>query len=455
MLLQVTKAQELSQFYTKRWKETKLGEIVKTLPNAIFSASSLLEAKKAGARYALLGIPEDIGPRANGGRGGCRGAWSAFLSHFLNQQSNYFLSGENLLVVGCIPCDDLCADAEHIPENTEAQEYWRALCSRLDERVYPVIAALVAYGYIPIVIGGGHNNAYPIIKGTAYGLSLASLPELSLEEHPLIKVAFGQSGSTLGETLAKRPLSAPKAAFQLAMALEYLTSSGGEQPAISISDSICAEEISLAEAVRRHLQQSKPTQANSQYLGPLDDGGQHFLPISVVNCDPCGDFRALEGRHSGNPFSYAKLARYLKNYCLVNYHEDLNSANMLAYMRAQGVRAFSYESVFIRHEFSYADTLDFIIQLMGSSKDMIGLELDLHSIAHMGADRGSIWGLSLEEAAFYVHAMSASLPIVYAHFPEGAPSLVDGGAQSIGQGLALLVSTFIKGCEHCGRSRFA
>ena len=55
MLLQVTKAQELSKFYTKRWNEKKLGEVVKTLPNGVFSASSLLEAKQAGAKYALLG----------------------------------------------------------------------------------------------------------------------------------------------------------------------------------------------------------------------------------------------------------------------------------------------------------------------------------------------------------------------------------------------------------------
>lgn len=453
MLLQVMKAQELSQFYTKRWNETKLGEIVKTLPNGVFSSSSLAEAKRAGAKYALIGIPEDIGPRAAGGRSGCRGAWFAFLKHFLSQQSNYFLNGENLLVAGCIQCNDLLEDAEHIPENTDKQEYWRALCSRLDERVYPVIAALVAYGYTPIIIGGGHNNAYPIIKGVAYGLSLASLPGLSLEEHPLIKVAFGQGSSALGESLANRPLTAEKAASNLAMALENLTSGAIGNKEISISDSICAEEISLAEAVRRHLQQSGQATAKSENLGPLDDGGQHFLPISVVNCDPQGDFCALEGRHSVNPFSYAKLARYLNNYCLVNYHESCNSANMLSYMRAQGVRAFSYESIFVRREFTYADTLDFVIQLMSSSKDLVGLELDLSSIANMPSGALSPYGISLQEAAFYVHAMSASLPLIYAHFPEGAPSLASDGERIVGKSLALLTSTFVKGCEHCNRSR--
>ncbi|MGM9991838.1 MAG: arginase family protein [Candidatus Bruticola sp.] len=446
MFLQVMKAQNLSEFYTKRWNETKLGEVVKTLPGAKLCASSLIEARQAGARYAILGIPEDIGPRANGGRSGCTGAWKAFLKYFLSQQSNCFLTGEELLIVGSIDCEDLLHEADCIPENEDEQNYWRAICSRLDERVYPVIAALVAYGYAPIVIGGGHNNAYPIIKGVAYGLSLSSLQGISLEDHPLIKLACGQENSPLGESLANRPLKSEEAASKLALALDGLASGAIGDKQFSISDSICAEEISLAEAVRRHLQQSAETSTGPELnLGPLDDGGQHFIPISVVNCDPHGDFRALEGRHSGNAFSYAKLARYLNNYCLVNYHESYNSANMLSYMRAQGVRAFSYESVFVRHEFSYAETLDFVVQLMGSSKDHIGLELDLDAIANMPSSAASPYGISLSEAAFYTHAISAALPVIYAHFPEGAPCLAIGGDRIVGKGLALLVSTFVKG----------
>ena len=29
-------------------------------------------------------------------------------------------------------------------------------------------------------------------------------------------------------------------------------------------------------------------------------------PVAAVNCDPHADFRRAEGRHSGNPFRYAK-----------------------------------------------------------------------------------------------------------------------------------------------------
>nr|WP_233167177.1 arginase family protein [Pedobacter sp. ASV2] len=33
--------------------------------------------------------------------------------------------------------------------------------------VFPIIEKIVAAGKVPIVIGGGHNNAYPIIKGSS------------------------------------------------------------------------------------------------------------------------------------------------------------------------------------------------------------------------------------------------------------------------------------------------
>lgn len=443
MLLNVFKPQDVREYYSVRTGETKIGEEIKTLPNGVFCAKSLNEARQAGARFALFGIPEDIGPRANCGRGGAADGWKAFLKYFLNQQSNCFLSGRDILLVGSIDCQDLQEASFKVPEREEKLTYLRALCARLDERVFPIAAALTAYGYIPVVIGGGHNNAYPLIKGTALGLSLATLPVNVLEDHPLIKLAFGNSEFCLGESLANRPLQENGTAVsRLASALDDLAA--GSSEGISISDSICDEEISLAEAVRRHLQLNGSSANEQAPSGPVDDCGWQFAPISVVNCDPHGDFRALEGRHSGNPFSYAKLGRYLENYCLVNYQESFNSANMLAYMRAQGVRAFSYESVYIRREFSFSDTLDFVIRLMLSSGRPAGIELDADAVAGMPSSASSPCGITLEDAGYYLHSMASSLPVVYAHFPEAAPSLAPDGERIAGKGLAMLVSTFIK-----------
>ncbi|HEY4335861.1 MAG TPA: arginase family protein, partial [Puia sp.] len=45
--------------------------------------------------------------------------------------------------------------------------------------VEPLIRMITTAGKIPIVIGGGHNNAYPLIKGAAKGLHKAGLTPLA------------------------------------------------------------------------------------------------------------------------------------------------------------------------------------------------------------------------------------------------------------------------------------
>ncbi|MBQ7528407.1 arginase family protein [bacterium] len=453
MFLQVLRAQDIFALCVKRWNEIKLGEVIQTLDGGIFNDDTLEKAYNNGARYALIGIPEDIGPRANGGRTGAQSCWRAFFKYFANQQSNCFLQGREILAVGSIRCRDLQEESIRIPEGADKLNYLRGLCARLDERIFPVIATLIAYGFIPIIIGGGHNNSYPIIKGVALGLSLARLHRDILREHPLVRLAFGENGFALGQNFNKRPLVISKNAAKLAEALDNINSGRSREAKNAMSDSICPEEMSLAEAVRHHLRKANEMDEETNRLGPVDDSGQHFFPISVVNCDPYGEFMALEGRHSGNSFSYAKLARYLDHYCLVYYHEDYNPSNMLTYMHEQGVRAFSYDSVFIRREFGSSETLDFVRKLMLSTSEPIGIELDLDSIEDIPTSESTPYGIPASEAAYYIHLLSSTLPAVYCYLPEGAPSLATDGERKVGKMLALLVSAFIKGhnwqCQNC------
>src|SRR5690606_2564127 len=44
-------------------------------------------------------------------------------------------------------------------------EELRSHVGYIDETVYPLINKIAAAGKIPIVVGGGHNNCFPIIKG--------------------------------------------------------------------------------------------------------------------------------------------------------------------------------------------------------------------------------------------------------------------------------------------------
>ena len=72
--------------------ETKLGEMV-----CGSTASEDIETmiKNTTARYIIFGIAEDIGVKANLGKGGADSSWFSFLDSFLNIQSNDFLSGHN------------------------------------------------------------------------------------------------------------------------------------------------------------------------------------------------------------------------------------------------------------------------------------------------------------------------------------------------------------------------
>ncbi len=136
--------------------ETKLGERVTHLGQwETISTDSL---KRSSTRFVLLGIPEDIGVRANYGIGGADTAWKPTLKAFLNLQQNPFLNGEDVLVLGEF----------EIPENPSADVIeLRNSVKEIDNLVFPVIQTIISAGKIPIVIGGGHNNCYPIIKGTS------------------------------------------------------------------------------------------------------------------------------------------------------------------------------------------------------------------------------------------------------------------------------------------------
>jgi formiminoglutamase len=54
------------------------------------------------AQYVLVGIPEDIGIRANFGRPGAASAWDSALRSIANIQHNRFCKGSQIIVLGQI-----------------------------------------------------------------------------------------------------------------------------------------------------------------------------------------------------------------------------------------------------------------------------------------------------------------------------------------------------------------
>jgi formiminoglutamase len=159
---------DISEITRTRLGEVKIGQKVANCHQN--SLDELLQ--DPGKRFVILGIQEDIGVRANFGRRGAHTAFLPALESFLNQQSNSFFSGDEVIVAGSLYTDDLMRDAEHLnPRIPHDLEVLRRFTSEIDQRLSPVISKIVGANKIPVVIGGGHNNAYGNIKGTSEVLS--------------------------------------------------------------------------------------------------------------------------------------------------------------------------------------------------------------------------------------------------------------------------------------------
>lgn len=292
--------------------ETRLGEEI-----------SLSETENT--RYELIGIPESIGVRANYGIGGTETAWEAFLKVFLNLQSNRFLSGEKIYLSGCFDFPDKAGLS--ISELRKEVE-------KIDKQVSKKIYETVSAGRTPIIIGGGHNNAYGNIKGS------------------------------------------------------------------------------------------------SQALG---------MPLSVINFDAHADFRKLEGRHSGNGFSYAYSEGYLKRYSIFGVQKSFVSEFMLDSFD-QNIQALFFDE--IRPENFNTTISNSLTHCQGLP---LGIEMDLDAIENVLSSAASPVGFSVSQAMDFIKCTKNIEQVVYLHLCEGAAALSDGRSYpGIGKLLAELVMEFMR-----------
>ncbi len=194
--LKVYQKQELLSFTKTRRFETKIGECIQTLPGGVWQ-EGLLE--KTDARFVLLGIPEDIGVKANRGIGGADTAWNPFLQAFLNVQSNDFLQGTDVLLLGHLDFSEMAGLIENNAQKQEEKiEAYRHAVSTVDDAVEYLVKQITQAGKIPLLVGGGHNNAYGCIKGAAKGLNkagllpIAQINAINLDAHADYRPAEGR-----------------------------------------------------------------------------------------------------------------------------------------------------------------------------------------------------------------------------------------------------------------------
>ncbi|RNC87269.1 MAG: arginase [Winogradskyella sp.] len=148
--------------------EIKFGEHVQLMNNFtnIYDAIESMDVD-----YVIFGICEDIGVIANHGIPGTYKAWNTTKKILLNIQSNVFIDPRKVLILGHL---DYSKELKSIKDETLTNKkritQARKLTETIDSDVSHLVFSIIKAGKIPIVIGGGHNNAYGNIKGASLAL---------------------------------------------------------------------------------------------------------------------------------------------------------------------------------------------------------------------------------------------------------------------------------------------
>lgn len=298
----------ISSVTNKRSGEIRLGEL---LSNKWESPS---------VKYVIIGISESIGPQANFGRPGAEKAFDAFLAAFCNLQWNSAISQDSIAYLGKI--NSICS----FSNVNEAKDQ----VSELDEFIVELVAQIVGSEKIPIVIGGGHNNAFPLIQAISH----------------------------------------------------------------------------------------------------------YYTNLSVINMDAHADCRALEGRHSGNSFSYGFEKGYLSQYGVFGLNKAYLNQTMIDYFKEKSISFGYFDNYSLEISSFKQDITNFLNSLKPNEK--LGIELDLDCIANFPSSAMNPIGFSISDARNYLALCSKHPNVAYYHLTEAA-IIESGDERIVGKTLAQLV----------------
>ena len=185
--LKIYNKQDILSLTRLRRFETKIGERLQVISDAKNIEQSIAQSN---AKFVLAGVPEDMGVKADLGIGGADTAWVPFLEAFFKIQSNDFFEGSEVLLVGHFDFSQMANLIENNAQSHEEKiEAYRHAVNKVDDEVEKLVKIITEHKKIPIIIGGGHNNSYPCIKGAAKGLykagviPLAQINAINLDAH--------------------------------------------------------------------------------------------------------------------------------------------------------------------------------------------------------------------------------------------------------------------------------
>lgn len=331
--LKLFTSKDRDTYVKKRKGESKFGAHIQLITNFTNIYDNLVTLD---VDYVIFGISESIGVLANHGKTGTHKTWEATLKVLLNIQSASILNAKRVLILGHLDYSEWQNQLKQEVSKKKAVSKAKTYVNAIDKDVTHIVASIVKAGKTPIIIGGGHNNAYGNIKGTA---------------------------------LAKDK------------------------------------------------------------------------PINVINFDAHTDFRAEEGRHSGNGFRYALNEGFLKNYFIFGIHENYTSAEILsAIKKHKSVVYNTFESIEIRQELSFNTELDNALAHINNTT--FGIELDCDAITNIPSSAKTPSGFSVNKARQFIHYMAQHNKAGYLHICEAAPNKKQSTA--VGKLISYFITDFIK-----------
>ncbi|MEY3927060.1 MAG: hypothetical protein RJA97_67 [Bacteroidota bacterium] len=299
-----------SHLYTPRAGEQRIGDTLAPLGEAPF---------------VLFGIAEDLGVRANGGRPGAANSPEAVLRALLNVPCNDWVRGSDFAWGGILDLQGASS------------------VDAIDAAVHAAVLPWIRSGAVPLVVGGGHNNAFPLLWAA--------------------------------------------------------------------SDA-------------------------------------HGKPIHALNLDPHPDVRDLEGRHSGNGFSYAKEHGYLERYAVLGLSEYAVNASSLERLKSTKGWAFeTFESWAVRGETSWDSALD---RMLGHVKvGPFGLEIDVDGITGAPSSAQTASGWSWLQARELAYRAGQTGHVTYVHLTELALGYAtEGERPGQAKAAAMLLLDVVRGTQN-------
>ncbi|MCC6837591.1 MAG: arginase family protein, partial [Bacteroidia bacterium] len=183
-------------------------------------------------------------------------------------------------------------------------------------------------------------------------------------------------------------------------------------------------------------------------LGLQASGKIKQAKINCINSDAHTDFRSLEGRHSGNGFSYAYNEGFLKNYAIVGLHENYNAQAVLNELKKHihTVNYTFFEDIFVHEDIGFKQA---VMQAITFTDDTYcGIELDMDTVQNIPSSAKTSSGISANQARQYISWCAKNTNPAYLHIAEAAPVLSHIKTDNkTGKLIAYLVSDFIKNCK--------